>query len=126
MKISVKDAVNSHQSLLKFGDKSLPMNVSLCVARNQKALNDAVAEFEKRRDVLLEKFGERDVETGNTLIKFEDQKKFNAEMEKLTSEELDLPLEQIALKDLGDDFEAESNGLKFILWMFKGQQLKAA
>lgn len=119
MKMTVNDAVNSHECLRKFGEKSIPMSVAVTVAYNQRLLNDVVGEFEKRRGELLDKFGTPDKETGGYKLEEPARKKFNEENRKLADEEIELDLKQITMTALSDDFETGSNDIMFLLWMFK-------
>lgn len=119
MKMTVNDAVNSHECLKKFGEKSIPMSVAVTVAYNQRLLNDVVGEFEKRRGEILEKFGTPDKETGGYKLIGDARKKYNEAGTKLAEEEVDLDLKQITMTALSDDFETGSNDIMFLLWMFK-------
>lgn len=117
MKMTVNEAINSHQCLQQFGAKTLPIGVAVTVSRNQKSIADVVAEFEKQRGDLLKKHGETDDE-GNTRIPKANQEKFNDAMRALVDAEVEVETKQITIESLGEDFECDSNSLMFIGWMF--------
>lgn len=117
MKMTVNEAINSHQCLQQFGSNKIPFMVSLKIGRNQRAIAEVVTEFEKRRGELLKTYGEVGDE-GNTKIPKEKQEKFNEEMRKLVDEEVEVEVTTISENSMPAKFEAESNSLMFLDWMF--------
>lgn len=117
MKMTVNEAINSHQCLQKFGAQTLPIHVAVTVSRNQKNIADIVAEFEKQRSDLLKEHGEAD-DKGNTRILPSKQDAFNEAMMALVDAEVEAEIKQVTIESLGENFECDSNSLIFIGWMF--------
>ena len=107
--IKIKDIVNSQTSLQKLLGVSLPVKVSYKLSKLVAKLQPELDIFNKEKDKLIEKYGEKD-DKGNWTIKqdSENMPKFVEEINELTEMEVNIdfgdgkPFEKISVADLGD------------------------
>lgn len=117
VKLKVSEAVNSAAALQQMGMGKLPIQVAMVLADNQRKLNDIGEIYNKRRNDLIEELGEWDDEVEANKVKKENIREFKERMTVLDDEEVELEIRTVSIRDLGVEFEVESNVLVALHWM---------
>jgi hypothetical protein len=122
MKLTVLEVLGSSQAMKELGSNKLPIQLSLRLSANQRLLDECVDQFNDRKQELINKFGKISKETGQATVEPKNIKKFTEKVKEITSEEVDLDLQEIPAADFGEGFEVAPNVLSNLGWMIKNEQ----
>jgi len=114
MKLTVLDILNAVGPLGKMASADLPIAIALKLDDSVEALNKVLAAFEKKRKTTEAKFcpeGESEVPKD----KLED---FNAAVDKIADEEIDLDIKPFPIKDL-EGVKLSSGDIKLVRWLIE-------
>ena len=114
MKLTVLDILNAVGPLGKVASADLPIAVALKLDDSVEALNKILAAFEKRRKTAKAKFcpaGEEEVPAD----KLDD---FNAAVDKIADEEIDVDIKPFPLDDL-EGVKLSSGDIKLVRWLIE-------
>ena len=107
MKLKLNDIININGALEVLMDKELDFATACDISTNVKALATPMEVFEKKRNVIIDKYAEKD-EKGelrrfdDNSVKIIDVDNFNAEMSELLRSDVDLEVVKISKKALTD------------------------
>ena len=94
-----------HTALSSIRNKKLPIKVSFVLSRNLKKMDDVVHDMDEKRNELLNKYGEKDVngmlavgENGN--VRIEDPTKFMDELNEMLDTDVEITLDTISEADI--------------------------
>lgn len=116
MQLTVQKVLNSLNGITQFGQGKFPIQTSLIIAANNRALQEVATEYEKRRQELVKKYSTKDKDD-NTVIPPEKVDIFQTANGKYLDEEVEVDLQTVSLKELGAKFEVEPNALVALDWM---------
>ena len=107
MTLKVNDILNIYYSLSKIADKEIDFNTACIIASNLKELSVSKEVFEKKRNEIVMKYGEKDKNDSikqdeNGSIKIKDTDTFMKEMDNLILSETDVNLIYISKKSIKD------------------------
>lgn len=105
MKTSIKQILNARETLSRLAEKALPVKQSYRLAKLIKAVNNELSIYEGERVKLCEKYGTLNKE--KRIYEFEDEayKSFEADINVLQSQEVELDIKLIDISDL--EFSAQ-------------------
>src|SRR5690625_3425427 len=102
MKLKVADLYDLSLGLNELSQKELPISLSFKIQRAQKVVSDELIASNKIRQQLVGKYKEKELKNGDVQIKKDKLGTFNNEMKELMSQEVDVEIEKIKIKDLED------------------------
>ena len=103
VEFTVKELVDMNQALSNVLQKPLPIKIAYRLSRFGKRVMDELVVFEEIRVKLVEKKGEKNDKTG--MFSITDpikRQEFQAEIEKILQEKVEIEFEVIDIDDLGD------------------------
>jgi hypothetical protein len=95
MKIMLKELREAQGSLVKVLGVDLEFKLSYRLRRIADKVMSEMKQFEKFRNEMVEKYGEKDKVSGQTTVKKDKMEFFNKEIEKVLEEEVDLGIQLI-------------------------------
>lgn len=104
MKLKVNDLYDLSLGLDDLADKELGISTALKVQRNQKNVSEELIPTNKIREKIIDKYKDDKVRVANGGVKIKDHKWdiYNKEINELMDQDVELKLEKINIKDLGD------------------------
>jgi len=100
MKIKLSEILNSKDSIGKLLERELPIRISFRLTKLIKELDPELQIIEKHRIKLVEKYGKKNEENGNTEVSGDSVADFSKEFNTLLEEELDIDYEPIPISSL--------------------------
>ena len=100
MKTSIKQILNARETLSRLAGQTLPVKQSYRLAKLVKAVNDELSVYEGERIKLCEKYGTLDKDNGVYKFEGENREKFNADINVLLSQEVELDVKPIDISNL--------------------------
>lgn len=80
----------------------MPIKLSYTVGKNLKKLDMSMADFEKLRKDLIQKYGTKDEKTGGMQVTAENMEAFNKEYDELADQEVEVDIWKLSLTKLSD------------------------
>lgn len=111
MKLKVVEILNSAPVIQQVNSSKLPIAMSLRMVKNNKALQEVVDEFEKRRVEIVKSLSD---DKGG--IPENKTSEFNEQIEKVASEEVEVEISTFKIEELSD-LEISPNDLSVISWL---------
>jgi hypothetical protein len=117
MKIKLKDIIENKENLISLQQvDGFPFKVSYRIKRLIDKLNPEVKSFEeKRNDLIVKKYGEKDPESENYSIK--DPKKleqFAEDLKSVMEEMIEVDFDPISIEEIGDVKIAPKDIVEFV------------
>lgn len=103
MKVKLASIINSVEGLNNILKKELPVKAAYWLTKLSHKLESEIKQFTETRNRLIKKYGEQ--KDNDWLVNPEDKEKyekFKNEMEELLNTEVDIDINPIAIKQLGD------------------------
>lgn len=117
MKLKLGEVVTASEALGVLSNKSLPAATAFRVARMVSAVKGPMTDFDAARGKLLQEIGEPDPDNPQQ-YRIKDAERWNAEMNALTAQEVDLPDDKLKLDDFGKA-EIEPRVLVQLSWFIE-------
>lgn len=117
MKLTVLDVINAIAPLGKMASADLPIAIALKLNDSVERLNKVLAAFEKKRKTIEAEFkikGEDEVPKD----KLDD---FNAAVDKIADEEIDLDIKPFSIDDL-EGVKLSSGDIKLVRWLIEAPE----
>lgn len=103
MKLTLSDLYESREALDRLAGEKLPGRFAYLVARNLRVIGPEIAEVERQRAAIVEKYGTPTDTPGSWNIPQDKLEPYIAEVDELFRTEIELELTPIRLSDLPDD-----------------------
>ena len=116
MKLKIKSVLDSNRALTTLSNTEVPLSTAIKLAKNLRALSEAVDLYEQRHKKLLDRLGKPTANNQQFLIPPAKVDEYNGAHDKMLAEEVDLDVTQIMLADLGD-ISVSPNNLVPLDWM---------
>lgn len=100
MNIKLIQILSARDTLSRLGERTLPVKQSYRLAKLIKAINSEMGVYEGERIKLCEKYGTLDKDNGVYKFEGENREKFNADINVLLSQEVELDVKPIDISDL--------------------------
>lgn len=100
MKIKVGDLYNLSLGLNDLSSKELPIALAFKIQRAQKVVSEELIASDKVRQKLIEKYKEKELDNGDVQIKKDKLAEFNAKINELMEQEIELNIDKININDL--------------------------
>lgn len=100
MKTTIEKILDAREILSRLAVKALPVKQSYRLAKLVKAVNDELSVYDGERIKLCEKYGTLDKDNGVYKFEGENREKFNADINVLLSQEVELDVKPIDISNL--------------------------
>lgn len=100
MKTTIEKILDVRETLSRLAEKALPVKQSYRLAKLVKAVNNELSIYEGERIKLCEKYGTLDKDNGVYKFEGENREKFNADINVLLSQEVELDVKPIDISNL--------------------------
>ena len=100
MKTTIEKILDARDTLSRLAERTLPVKQSYGLAKVVKAVNGEFAIYEGERIKLCEKYGTLDKDNGVYKFEGENREKFNADINVLLSQEVELDVKPIDISNL--------------------------
>ena len=100
MKTTIEKILDAREVLSRLAEKALPVKQSYRLAKLVKAVNDELSIYEGERIKLCEEYGTLDKDNGVYKFEGENREKFNADINVLLSQEVELDVKPIDISNL--------------------------
>lgn len=101
----IQEVLSISSGLGKILQQDFPVLTSYKLSKIAKVLRDELVPFEETRKKLFEKYGEQDEKSNQLKIKDDQIGNFQEEMNKVLTQEVELNIETIDVKELGTDIK---------------------
>lgn len=107
MTLKASEIIEIYDSLTKIADKEIDFNTACIIAKNIKNLSISKEIFDKKRNEIVLRYGEKDEagnlkENGDGSVKIEDMNGFMSEINNLLDSETDVDITQISKESIKD------------------------
>ena len=100
MKVKVADLYNLSLGLNALSNKELPISLAFKIQRAQKTVSEELIASDKVRQSVIEKYKEKELDNGDVQIKKDKLAEFNAKINELMEQEIELNIDKININDL--------------------------
>lgn len=102
MTITLSELYEAAKALSELAQSNMPVKTAFRIAKLQRVFDEHLADAEKARLKLLDKYGSKDEKTGVTNVNPEHRLSFEAEIKQLFDVKVEVPDEKFTSDDLGD------------------------
>ena len=112
MKLTVQEILSMRNSLVKLLQKEIPIKTAFRLSRIAKTLQKELEVFEEQRSKLVEKYGEKNEETGTISVNDkEKQDEFTKEINLILEEVIKMDISPIKTEDIGNDVKISTTDI---------------